>query len=72
MTPRLRPHAEGIGEVVMGIAAGLGAPVAVVLVAASGFSSLALVTAGVASGVVVYVRWATPRWHATAAELETQ
>jgi MFS family permease len=27
-TPRLRPHAEGIGEVTMGIAAGLGAPIA--------------------------------------------
>jgi MFS family permease len=72
MTPRLRPHAEGIGEVAMGIAAGLGAPIAGVLVAAGGFSSLSLVTAAVAIGVVVYVRWATVRWHAAAAELEAQ
>jgi MFS family permease len=72
MTPRLRPHAEGIGEVAMGIAAGLGAPIAGVLVAAGGFSSLSLVAAAVAIGVIVYVRWATLRWNAAAAELEAQ
>jgi MFS family permease len=55
-TPRLRPHAEGIGEVVMGIAAGIGAPVAGILVAGSGFSSVSLAAAAVAIGMVIYLR----------------
>jgi MFS family permease len=54
-TPSLRPHAEGIGEVAMGLAAGLGAPIAGVLVAAGGFTSLWLVGAMVATGVGVYI-----------------
>jgi MFS family permease len=54
-TPSLRPHAEGIGEVAMGLAAGLGAPVAGVLVAAGGFASLWLGGAAVATGVGVYM-----------------
>lgn len=54
-TPSLRPHAEGIGEVAMGLAAGLGAPIAGVLVSAGGFTSLWLVGAVVATGVGVYM-----------------
>ena len=54
-TPSLRPHAEGIGEVAMGLAAGLGAPIAGVLVATGGFTSLWLVGAVVATGVGVYM-----------------
>ena len=53
--PGLRPHAEGIGEVAMGLAAGLGAPIAGVLVATGGFTSLWLVGAVVATGVGVYM-----------------
>jgi MFS family permease len=54
-TPSLRPHAEGIGEVAMGLAAGLGAPIAGVLVAGGGFASLWLVGAVVATAVGVYI-----------------
>jgi MFS family permease len=54
-TPRLRPHAEGIGEVAMGLAAGLGAPIAGVLVAGGGFVSIWLAGAALAAGVGVYI-----------------
>jgi MFS family permease len=68
-TPRLRPHAEGIGEVAMGTAAGVGAPVAGILVAGGGFASLSLVGAAVAIGMVVYLRWTARGPRAAAAEL---
>jgi MFS family permease len=71
-TPRLRPHAEGIGEVAMGIAAGVGAPVAGILVAGGGFVSLSLVAAAVAIGMVIYLRWWTQDPRAAAAELEAR
>jgi MFS family permease len=71
-TPRLRPHAEGIGEVAMGIAAGVGAPVAGILVAGGGFVSLSLVAAAVAIGMVIYLRWSTQDPRAAAAELEAR
>ena len=54
-TPSLRPHAEGIGEVAMGLAAGLGAPIAGVLVAGGGFASMWLAGAVVAIGVGAYM-----------------
>jgi MFS family permease len=63
---RLRPYAEGIGEVAMGIAAGLGAPIAGVLVAAGGFPSLWLAGAAVAAGVGVYTIRSTDRRRALA------
>ena len=53
--PRLRPHAEGIGEVAMGLAAGLGAPIAGVLVAGGGFVSMWLAGAAVAIGAGAYM-----------------
>jgi predicted MFS family arabinose efflux permease len=53
-SPRLRPYAEGIGEVAMGVAAGLGAPVAGVLVAGGGFASLWIAGAVVATTVGAY------------------
>jgi predicted MFS family arabinose efflux permease len=61
-TPRLRPHAEGVGEVAMGIAAGLGAPIAGVLVAAGGFASLWLAGAAVAAGIGAYTIRSVQRW----------
>jgi MFS family permease len=72
VTPRLRPHAEGIGEVAMGVAAGLGAPVAGILVATGGFGSLSLAAAAVAIGMVVYLRWLAQAPPAAAAELEAR
>lgn len=54
-TPSLRPYAEGIGEVAMGLAAGLGAPIAGLVVAGRGFASLWLGGAVLASAVGVYV-----------------
>jgi MFS family permease len=58
-TASLRPHAEGIGEVAMGVAAGLGAPLAGLLVAVGSFEALTLAAAGVAVGVMAYLRWST-------------
>jgi MFS family permease len=43
---RLRPQAEGIGEVAMGLAAGAGAPLAGLVVALGDIASLSLVGAG--------------------------
>jgi predicted MFS family arabinose efflux permease len=54
-TPSLRPYAEGIGEVAMGLAAGLGAPIAGLVVAGGGFASLWLGGAVVATAVGVYI-----------------
>jgi MFS family permease len=58
----LRPHAEGFGEVAMGLAAGAGAPIAGVIVAYGGFSALALVASGVAVATMLALglvgRWA--------------
>jgi MFS family permease len=67
-TPRLRPYAEGIGEVAMGIAAGLGAPIAGVLVASSGFASVWLAGAAIAVGVGAYAVRSTRRWEPLAVE----
>ena len=47
----LRPQAEGIGEVAMGLAAGAGAPVAGVVVAVGDIGALSLV--GVVGGALV-------------------
>jgi MFS family permease len=69
-TPRLRPHAEGIGEVAMGIAAGLGAPIAGVVVASGGFASVWLAGAAIAVGVGAYAVRSTRRWEPLAAELD--
>jgi MFS family permease len=58
----LRPHAEGIGEVAMGLAAGAGAPMAGVIVAYGGFSALSLVASGIAVATMLALalvwRWA--------------
>jgi hypothetical protein len=47
----LRPQAEGIGEVAMGLAAGAGAPLAGLVVAFGDIASLTLVGAG--GGVLI-------------------
>ena len=49
----LRPRAEGIGEVSMGLAAGAGAPFAGVVVAFGGFAALSLAGAVVAAAAVL-------------------
>jgi hypothetical protein len=49
--PALRPHTEGIGEVAMGLAAGVGAPMAGLVVALGDFVTLAL--AGALAGVLI-------------------
>ena len=54
----------------MGIAAGIGAPVAGILVAGGGFASLSLAAAAVAIAMVIYLRWSTQGSHAAAAGLE--
>jgi MFS family permease len=48
----LRPHAEGIGEVAMGVAAGAGAPIAGLVVAFGDFTALSIAAA--AGGVLVF------------------
>jgi MFS family permease len=45
VTDRVRPHAEGIGEVAMGLAAAVAAPVAGVLVALAGLAAVWLAVA---------------------------
>lgn len=45
----LKPQVEGVGEVAMGVAAGLGAPLAGLLVALGGFRALSLVGAAAAA-----------------------
>src|SRR5215475_7972940 len=50
--PAVRPNAEGIGEVAMGLAAGAGAPIAGVMVAVGGFATLSVASAAI--GVLVF------------------
>jgi MFS family permease len=45
--PAVRPNAEGIGEVAMGLAAGAGAPIAGVMVAIGGFATLSVASAAI-------------------------
>jgi MFS family permease len=45
--PAVRPNAEGIGEVAMGLAAGAGAPIAGVMVALGGFATLSVASAAI-------------------------
>jgi hypothetical protein len=45
--PAVRPNAEGIGEVAMGLAAGAGAPIAGVMVAFGGFATLSVASAAI-------------------------
>jgi predicted MFS family arabinose efflux permease len=52
----LRPQAEGFGEVVMGLAAGAGAPLAGVIVASGGFTTLSLSAAAVAITTMLALR----------------
>jgi predicted MFS family arabinose efflux permease len=47
----LRPHAEGIGEIAMGLAAGAGAPIAGLIVAFGNFTALSL--AGAVGGLLL-------------------
>ena len=58
----LRPHAEGLGEVAMGLAAGAGAPIAGIVVALGGFTALSLVGVAVAAAAAIltlaFIRWA--------------
>ena len=57
----LRPLAEGLGEVAMGLAAGAGAPIAGIVVALRGFTALSLVGVAVAAATILmmaFVRWA--------------
>jgi hypothetical protein len=59
----LRPHAEGLGEVAMGLAAGAGAPIAGIVVALGGFTALSLVGVAVAAAAAIlalaFIPWAT-------------
>jgi predicted MFS family arabinose efflux permease len=50
--PAVRPNAEGIGEVAMGLAAGAGAPIAGLMVAVGGFPTLSVASAAV--GALVF------------------
>ncbi len=50
--PAVRPNAEGIGEVAMGLAAGAGAPIAGLMVAVGGFPTLSAASAAI--GVLVF------------------
>jgi MFS family permease len=49
-----RPRAEGIGEVVMGVAAGAGAPLAGLMVAVGGFSALVLTLAATSLAMLLW------------------
>jgi MFS family permease len=61
VTPALRPRAEGIGEVAMGLAAAAAAPAAGVVAAAAGFAALSLAVAGAAAMVATLIaRWPAP------------
>jgi predicted MFS family arabinose efflux permease len=51
----VRPYAEGVGEVAMGAAAAVGAPVAGVVVAGGGFAALCLAGAAVGGLAAVAV-----------------
>ena len=58
----MRPQAEGLGEVAMGLAAGAGAPVAGTVAAFGGFTALSLVGVAVAAAAAIltltFIRWA--------------
>lgn len=54
--PSVRPHAEGIGEAAMGLAAGVGAPVAGLAVAFGGFAAFAAAGAAVSALALVAIR----------------
>lgn len=58
----LRPYAEGLGEVSMGLAAGASAPVAGMIVAFGGFAALSVTGATIATTVVLALAFA--RWRA--------
>lgn len=49
VSARLRPQVEGVGEAAMGVAAGLGAPVAGLLILLGGFKALSLAGAATAA-----------------------
>jgi predicted MFS family arabinose efflux permease len=55
----LRPHAEGIGEIAMGLAAGAGAPIAGLIVAFGDFTALSV--AGAVGGVLMFAALRSPR-----------
>lgn len=57
----IRPHVEGIGEVAMGIAAAVGAPIAGVIGAIGGIPVLSMAGASVALVVLAFVRVALRR-----------
>ena len=54
--PDLRPRTEGLGEVAMGVAAGVGAPIAGMVVSIGSLSTLLLSGAGVAALTFVFLR----------------
>jgi len=60
--PVARPHVESIGEVAMGLAAAVGAPVAGVVVATGSLATLWLLAATLAGSVLILVR--SPLRHA--------
>jgi MFS family permease len=53
---RLRAHVEGIGEAAMGLAAGVGAPVAGLVLALSSLPGVWLLTAALAAGILALTR----------------
>ncbi|HEX8032986.1 MAG TPA: MFS transporter [Ktedonobacterales bacterium] len=57
----LRPHIEGIGEVTMGVAAAMGAPIAGVIAAHGGIPALSMTGASVALFVLAFVSQAMRR-----------
>ncbi len=56
-----RPHIEGIGEVIMGLAATVAAPVAGIVAALRGYQAFSLVSVAVAVCALVFVYWSRPR-----------
>jgi MFS family permease len=61
VTPSLRPHVEGLGEVSMGLAAGAGAPVAGLIVAFGGFAALSMAGTLVAATAILVLAFAPGR-----------
>jgi MFS family permease len=57
----LRPHVEGVGEVLMGLSAAVAAPVAAVVAVLGGYPALALVSGVVAVGVLVFMHMTSLR-----------
>jgi hypothetical protein len=58
---QITPHIEGIGEVAMGVAAAIGAPVAGVIAAIGGIPTLSMTGASVALFVLAFVSQAMRR-----------